>query len=227
MYNTARCSSWHMSEAFEIMNKELWHEDDERNIRYYSDLIETYGIDTRSLDWGSRESQAIRFSVLARVGKLDGASVLDVGCGMGDFYGWLKQERIEVNYTGIDITPGMIEIAQQRFPDACFKVVNLLKADDTLIKQYDYIVASGIFCHRLNEPFDFLKEMVKEMFHRCNKAVAFNSLSGWAPEKESGEFHADPLETVAWCRTLTPRVVLRHDYHPHDFTIYIYKKQNA
>ncbi|CDN13322.1 hypothetical protein RintRC_4207 [Richelia intracellularis] len=56
--------------------------------------------------------------------------------------------------------------------------------------------------------------------------MAFNSLSSWGTQKESGEFYADPLATVKFCRTLTPWVILRHDYMQHDFTIYMYRESH-
>ena len=42
-----------------------------------------------------------------------------------------------------------------------------------------------------------------------------------------GEFNADPLETVASCRRISPRAVLRHDYMPHDFTVFLYRSPNS
>ena len=42
---------------------------------------------------------------------------------------------------------------------------------------------------------------------------------------EPGEFYADPVQTLSWCHTLSPFVVLRHDYHSRDFTVYVYKAQ--
>ena len=201
--------------------------DNERTIRLYTDLIARYGVDVRALDWASRESQQLRFSILSQVGQLSGASVLDVGCGMGDFYEWLKATRMEVEYTGIDITPKMIEIAQQRFQKLRFELKNLLNGTEDQEECYDFIVASGIFAHKQKAPFEFLETMVSEMFSLCNNAVAFNSLSSWAPMQKTGEFYADPLKTVSFCRTLTPQVVLRHDYHPRDFTIYMYRSKKS
>jgi len=61
------------------------------------------------------------------------------------------------------------------------------------------------------------------MFSLATSAVAFNTLSTWAQDQEAGEFYADPLKVVEFCRTLTPWVVMRHDYHPRDFTVYLYK----
>lgn len=207
------------------MNKDKWRKDDERNINYYTNLITKYGIDVRALDWGSCESQQLRFTILSQIGNLNGRILLDIGCGLGDFYGWLKKSGIIMEYTGIDITPKMIEIARQRFPEARFDIVNLLEKNE--IGSFDFVFASGIFAHRQTDSLLVFKTMITKMFAICRKGVAFNSLSNWADNKEGNEFHADPLETIAFCHTLTPWVVFRHDYHPRDFTIYMYKDQNS
>jgi SAM-dependent methyltransferase len=201
-----------------------WPEDDREAIRYFSALVEKHGIDAHSLDWGSRESQRLRFTVLAQIGPLEGASVLDVGCGLGDFFGWLSETGQRVRYTGIDITPAMVEIAAKRFPDAQFEVCNILEGPPAG-GPFDYVFASGIFYLRRTEPFPFLRRMVETMFGLCTRGTAFNSLSAWAPRREPGEFYADPLDTLAFCRTLTTRLSLRHDYHPQDFTMHLHKQK--
>ena len=198
-----------------------WQSDDRRVQEIYGKLVEQYGDDVRALNWGSKRSQELRFRILAAVGDLSGGSILDVGCGTGDLYGWLQSIGWNGRYTGIDITPGMIDTAHTRFPSAEFAVGDLLHAAPAA--EYDYVFASGIFAYRKIEPDAYLHEMVGAMYRRCRRAVAFNSLSDWAPEPEADEFYADPLTTLAFCRTLSPRVALRHDYHPHDFTVYIYR----
>jgi hypothetical protein len=102
-----------------------------------------------------------------------------------------------------------------------FQVSGVL--DAALAGSYDYVFASGIFYRRQVEPWEFLQQAVTQMFACCRKGLAFNSLSTWFPEPEAGEFYADPVKTLEWCRSLTPRVALRHDYHPRDFTIYLSK----
>lgn len=204
-----------------------WQRDDERNMQLYSELVAKYGTDVRALNWGSKGSQQVRFAVLAQVGRLDGMSVLDVGCGLGDLYGWLDEAGIKVSYTGIDITPRMVDIARQRFVGARFEVRNLLEMDDSQAEQYDYVLASGLFTHRHEDPFGFLSAMTRKIFSLCRYGAAINSLSSWASQQEGDEFHADPLETTKFCRTLTPWVVMRHDYHPGDFTVYLYKRSNG
>jgi SAM-dependent methyltransferase len=201
-----------------------WMKDNKRNVQLYSDLVGKHGNDVRALGWGSRESQAKRFEVLAEIGKLRGASVMDVGCGLGDFYAWMKKKRLRVRYTGVDITPGMVDRARKRFPGAQFQVQDLLDGSRPAML-HDYVLSSGIFTHCGTSAFDFLAAMVGRMFDLSKHAVAFNSLSAWAKkeEQEPGEYYADPIKVVDFCRQLTPWVVLRHDYHPRDFTIYMYK----
>ena len=90
-------------------------------------------------------------------------------------------------------------------------------------RTFDVVVANGIFYLLDEQPAPMMQHMIERMFSLAKKAVAFNSLSAWARDQEGGEFYADPLQTVEFCRRLTPWVVLRHDYHPRDFTVYLYK----
>ena len=66
----------------------LEEQDDAKTVAYFTGLAEKYGNDVRTLNWGSKASQKGRFAVLEKIGNLNKKSVLDVGCGLGDFYGW-------------------------------------------------------------------------------------------------------------------------------------------
>jgi hypothetical protein len=94
----------------------------------------------------------------------------------------------------------------------------LIKEDSD---QYDFVIASGIFYLQQTEPQKYLEHTVEKLFIKSRFGLAFNSLSRWSKQREEGEFYADPLETLSFCRTLTPYVSLRHDYHPGDFTIHM------
>jgi SAM-dependent methyltransferase len=192
--------------------------DDARTIAYFSDRLMEHNISPLSLDWGSRASQELRFEVLAAIGSLAGASVLDVGCGLGDFHAWQVRRGLNMDYHGVDITPGMVAAARARFPGVDFRVGNVL---EDKLESFDYVLASGLFYLRQHEPQQFMEQVITRLFEVCRKGVAFNSLSDWSPRREPGEFYADPLRTLEYCRSLTPRIVLRHDYHPRDFTLHL------
>jgi len=197
--------------------------DNERNIALYSELLEKHGDSYRSLNWGSAESQKLRFSVLAGAGISTDDSVLDLGCGLGDLYQWFKDSSLEVVYQGLDLTPVMVSRAIERFPDGQFAVGSIDQFCVGRACEYDYVVASGIFAHRQQQEMKFLRDTVTTMFSISRKGIAFNCLSSWREDKDQGEFYADPLEIVDLCRSISPRLTFRHDYHPGDFTIYLYK----
>jgi Trans-aconitate methyltransferase len=195
----------------------------EKNIEFYSSLLDKHGLNPQSLNWGSQQSQETRFKILAGIAELKNQSILDVGCGLGDFYNWLKVEEKDTVYHGIDITPKMIETASARFPGVRFDIGTV--EDIVEDESYDFVFASGIFYLVENEPYSFMKKTILKMLSISKKGIAFNSLSAWADSKTKGEFYASPGETLEYCKTLSPYVVLRHDYHPADFTVYIYKNR--
>lgn len=196
----------------------------DRVIAFYDRNIQREIDDVKVVAWGSKRSQELRFLVLSQMANLHGSSLLDVGCGVGDLYGWLKKHRITVHYTGIDITPSMIEKARKKYPGAPFKMQQILT---TRVRQplYDYVVASGIFNRKIPRHTAFIRDTIRQMFLLCRKGMAFNILSTKADFKEPDEYHADPGVLLTECLTLTRHAVLRHDYMTHDFTIYLYKKK--
>ena len=55
----------------------------------------------RAVDWATEPSQVVRFRVLTEIGPLDGASVLDVGAGLGDLAGFLVEHHPTARYEGV------------------------------------------------------------------------------------------------------------------------------
>lgn len=171
-----------------------------------------------SVNWGSSTSQQKRFEILMNVNKdFNTSSIIDVGCGLGHFADFLRDRDFQGVYQGTDILNEMVESAKNRNPDLNFRKENLFDCGESA---YDYVVMSGIFTVANVTIFE---SMIIEAYRVCKKGVAFNSLSSWATKKDEGEFYADPIHALEFCSKLTTKLALRHDYLPHDFTIYMYK----
>ncbi len=175
-----------------------------------------------ALHWISKETQEIRFIALSLVGELEGRSVLDLGCGVGDLYGYFKKEDIRTHYTGWDISEEMITAAKNKYPEAKFEVKNIQIMQE--LPQFDYVLASGTMNVKINGHDAWVKMMIRSMFSAAKRGVGFNLLSISSPEKDDVFYYADPVQILSFCRTLTPYVSLRHDYLPGDFTVYMQKK---
>jgi SAM-dependent methyltransferase len=190
---------------------------------YYNSRVDRFGHDPRSCDYGRPESQQIKFKVLSQVLPLAGKSVLDIGCGFADYATFLASQIGNVAYTGFDLSPRMIEEAKQLHRDLDLRVRNILTDPPSLA--FDVVTANGIFYLLGAQAQTLMHDLIRAMFTAARHAVAFNSLSSWATDQEAGEFYADPLATAAFCHSLTPRLVLRHDYHTRDFTLFLYKSE--
>lgn len=192
---------------------------------FFDGRLSMYGADDpHALAWGSRESQEARFAVLAAVGPLAGASILDVGCGVGDLYGYLVRRQLQpAEYLGIDISDSMIEAARQKYPDAGFRTCDSLTeplAEDA----YDYVVESGIFNIEIPNWQGVTYGVLSAMYRACRRGVAANFLSGLSGNTNHESHYVHPADLLRHVTaTLTTRMALRHDYRTNDFTVYLYK----
>lgn len=191
-------------------------------IRHFGGLLERETEPFARVGWGSAESQRRRFEVLAAVAAPLAGTVLDVGCGLGDLYLYLKETGFEGAYHGVDLHPGMVAAARARLPEARFEAMDITALSDPL-PRYDYVLMSGAANVAHDRYPEALAALIRRMFALAGKGVAFNLLSNRADFVEPGEVYADPGRILHFCLGLTRRVVLRHDYMPHDFTVYLYR----
>jgi SAM-dependent methyltransferase len=209
-----------------VMKKMMnnFKEDNTKTIEYFSDRVSRFGNSYKSVDWGSQDSQLLRFKILSEIGNLKDCRLLDVGCGLGDFYGWLTQNKIDCFYKGIDLTPGMIKIANDSYPEAEFVILNILEDDNIPDSSFDYVFASGLFYLRKRESYLYVEQMIAKLFSKGSKGLAVNFLSAWSSLFiEKNEFYADPNRIMSICQSFTQNIVIRHEYHPADFTVYLFK----
>lgn len=66
--------------------------------------------------------------------------VLDIGCGPGNITQYLLKKRPELNITGIDLAPNMIELARQNNPRAKFEVMDC-RLVSNLDRKFDAIIS--------------------------------------------------------------------------------------
>ena len=174
----------------------------------------------------SAHSQLIRFQILSGIGDLNNKTILDVGCGFGDFYGFLtKKKGIKIKkYVGIDINSTMIELAKKKYPAAEFQVRNLL--ENPIGELFDYVFESGTFEIDTPNWNKITQELLIKMFKITKMGLSANFLSDFIPfKKTKGSRYNNPAEILNFAnKHLNSRLVLRHDYLPHDFTVFIYKK---
>jgi len=106
---------------------------------FYS-LLQRAPDPARVVGWEHALGQAARFEAAIAPVTL-GDTVLDVGCGIGDLYGYLMRSRSRVTYMGIDQLAPMVERARRRHPGGFFLQKNALDGSD--LPNADVVVAIG------------------------------------------------------------------------------------
>ena len=161
---------------------------------------------------------------------------MDVGCGIGHLYEFLDSsgiiKKFGVKYSGIDISKKMIDFARIKFPGVDFRQVDLI--NDKFSRKFDYVVCSGAFNIRMSDLASHkasVQQMISRMFKLsvCGTAVNFlskSSLYFFSPGKDDGSdryVYYSEEEVISFVRAMCDRYVLRKDYHPGDFTVYMLK----
>ena len=187
-------------------------------LNYYSDLFKKYGDSHKSLGWGNGR-QSMRFQVLNQIGNFQNCSILDVGCGFGDFYGFLKYQNIKSNYLGVDINGEFLKLAQKKYPKAEFELRDIQKKK--IKKKFDWVVGTGLT--NKSSTYPYLKNLLKEMFRICKKGVAIDFITDYVDYKEKDISYTSPEIMFKFAKTMTRRVTLRHDYFPFEFCLYLFK----
>ncbi len=202
-------------------------------MEHHEKVIDNYNrwISERSdvgiMGYGSQSSQDARFSVLFGLGDMNGKTVLDIGCGRGDFARIAAERGVYFReYLGVDIVPKMIDIARQMnsVPNARFEVMDVLKSKEAL--SYDYVIMCGTLNLKTPDTPAMAKKMIRKAFEIANIGVAFNMTSIFGDIKLRTEYthYFDPFEILKYCGTMTRNLAFDHTYLPHDFTVFMYKK---
>lgn len=196
-------------------------EDIKKIIEIYSNQLRQYGVSPKALGW-DKERANLRFEILCSQWNLNNTSILDFGCGFGDFYGFLNQKNITgCNYLGIDVNSRLIEIAKNLYPTATFKACNIFK--ESLKSKYDYIFASGVFNDKLNNNLTFIENVFQEFDAYSVKGFAANFLSDKVQYRHDHTFHVDPSYVLNLCYQYSNNIILRNDYMPFELTVFVNK----
>ncbi len=189
---------------------------------YFKKRYKEFGDNVKTL-WGGAESQKQRFDVLLTIGDLHGKSILDVGCGFGDLYGYIRQRKEKISrYVGYDIVPEIIKVAKGKYPDISFKCMDILRSNK--INEYDYVFSSGIFFLSDDLWESYMLKMVTRMYNISKLGVGVNFLSSYSSNKDGFSYYADPSTVLSLImKNISSKVILRHDYKINDFTVFLYK----
>lgn len=189
--------------------------------KHYSSRLSSEGPTYEALRTGPRERRELRFKIIQEIGIKNGDSIIDIGCGYGDFAEYLIRNKIEVDYTGIDINPDFIEIARKKYPEHRFQLLDVINDN---FEAADWIVSSSCFNLKLKAQsnYEFMFELLKVAYQHSKKGVAIDMFTDYVDFKVDKMFYYSPEKIFSMAKTITKRVCLRNDYPMFEFCIYLF-----
>ena len=190
------------------------------NHTYYTTAIKRHGKSAQGVHWNSQHTQQKRFAVLlGMIGDIEGASVVDAGCGFGDLYLYMQQKRkMPRSYTGLEVMEEMVE-------EACSRTGCEISLCDVLhdaLPEADYYICSGAM-NILTRAETAL--FIRRCYEASRKGFVFNMLLGEDDSLVYNYFRPEEIKPMA--EELGGEFAMREGYLPRDFTVFLSKPQPA
>ena len=185
------------------------------NDEFYKNALKIHGANAKGLNWHDDYSQIRRFEVIFEMIKdeLDNSTLVDAGCGFGDFYDFVKD--FNVKYIGYDIVEENIKIAKERTSQEIFYKDILTDS----LQMADFYIASGSM-NILSRFETFL--FIERCFEHSKKGFIFNLPYGKDESKNFNYFL--PQEIKHFAKKFDCGIEIRTGYLPNDFTVYCKSK---
>jgi len=168
--------------------------------------------------------QILRFRTLTRfVDLAQITSVLDVGCGFGDFYDFLRSHGCQARYVGIDFIEELIKVGQRVYPDADLRTMTPSEFPEN--ESFDLVLGCGIFNapHATEElTRHHIENTLREMFRRAKLAVTADFISAYVDHRDEHVHYRLPEHVFQTANQLTKRVILAHNYQPFELAVCLY-----
>jgi SAM-dependent methyltransferase len=143
---------------------------------YWTQRGKVYEAEAIDRGWVSVENEPL-FRLLDT---LTFSSVLEVGCGFGRVGYAIKRHYPHVIYTGIDVSPDLIEAARKRLPESELIVADLATWDSD--RKWDLVVSVSVLGHILPTDIEAVIAKMRKWADNDVVAIDWNEVgktTGW------------------------------------------------
>jgi len=161
--------------------------------KFYKASLKRYAQTPQGVQWHSKDSQRIRFEMILKMlpKDLHNITLVDAGCGFGDFYIYLQQHNITLKkYIGIDCLDFMCTIAQQNTQQ---QIIHADITTKTKLPVADFYICSGAM-NTLTKFESYL--FIRNCFTHAKRGFIFNILYGEATSSSYNYFTQEDIQQL-------------------------------
>lgn len=181
---------------------------------------------TEVIGYANREQQVANYRLIYDI--IGDASVLDFGCGRGDFnvfYSqYLERPMDEIDYAGIDLNGVLINAGKELYPNLDLRHMDWFSVTDDLRKDW-CINANSLnlrYDQILMSDWDYFTASINAMYNNANVGIVVLLNSSLVYDDE-GLLTWSPGDVLNWAQTTYGNVVIDHSFIDSAFTLIIYK----
>lgn len=201
-----------------------WENAGKLNADFFDAGCDRHGsVGWRAAHFMDRDSQIGVYHALTSKIPLVNSSILDVGCGQGDLFSFLRQQGKAQDYLGIDVSSKMVAHAKKKHGDL-FAECNFLDPECSF--EADVVIGAGPFNVRVSDDdavqFEYLCEALRKMYDSCKKACVVTLLSshGYEVARDWKELACyEPWDVMRFCMSMTSAVYVDHASIPAEFVV--------
>ncbi len=189
---------------------------------HYQPRLDEYSDSTDILDWEDEYSHYLRFKITEPYLDFTSKKILDVGCGLGDFYVWLKSKYSLFEYTGTDILPSMVQKAQSYHPETNFVLADAFDESSFPEKSFDIVFCSGIFNLNLGNNYEFMQKAITSFLRLAKGSIFINFLHQRINNKYGDKyFYYDPDKVLNFVPNTVQKILVLDNYLESDCSLFI------
>jgi SAM-dependent methyltransferase len=135
--------------------------------------------------------------------------LLDFGCGAAFLADWLDANGLlpRVDYTGLDASPAILDVAQQRWPALAFRHADLLAEPTPPLSgaRFDAVIACGIFTVKFGSSQEamigYVQETLRRLWAMTEGCLVFNLITKHVDWEREDLFHWGLDEVARFCKS--------------------------
>lgn len=200
-------------------------------IDHYETCLAQHGDSNLGVDWPNKQDAEKRYGVMLELVRKNsaGLTLLDFGCGASHLYPYLQHSRfVGLEYYGLDASPAFCELSYKKYPQNDYLCLDVI-AEPERLGEFDYVVMNGVFTEKrdltFEEMFDYFKQVMRIVFPKVRRGLAFNVMSKAVDWEREDLFHLPTDLLIAFLvKELSRHFVIRNDYGLYEYTVYVYKE---
>ena len=198
---------------------------------HYEKCFEAYGDTSKGLDWPNEEDMYKRYDVMLDVitDNSKEVSLLDFGCGTGRLFDYIQRKKLNIKYSGLDISKKYYNYCKEKFPNATFYNIDIMMDNIDILPTFDYVVMNGVFTEKREmseeQMFSFMTTMLKKIYPKLNNGIAFNVMSPIVDFKRDDLFYLSYDRLGFFLKdNLSRNYIINANYGLWEYTTYVYKQ---